>query len=71
MDIGLSGYATYIQAGASHLTLFYYDHLQALLGGIFSGAVAPRPRTDDADIEHISGRTADDSVIVHFSIVDK
>ena len=71
MNVGLSGYTPYIKAGASYLILFYDDNLQALLSGIFSGAVATRPRTDDADVEDVSGRTADHSIIVHFSVGDK
>ena len=50
MDIGLCGDATYIQASASHLRVFEDHDLQALFGGIFSGAVATRSRADNNEI---------------------
>ena len=50
MHIGLGGYAAPVETGASHLLLFDDSHLQALLGSIFSGAVASRPRADNHQI---------------------
>ena len=50
MDIGLRGDAAYIQTGASHLRAFEDHDLQALFGGIFSGAVATRSRADNNEI---------------------
>ena len=47
VNIGLGGYAAPVQAGAPHLVLLDNHHTQPLLGGIFSGAVATRPRADD------------------------
>jgi hypothetical protein len=45
VDIGLGRDAPTIQAGASYLVLFYYDHLQTLVGSIFSGSVTTRSGT--------------------------
>ena len=50
MHIGLGRYTTYIQACTTHLRAFEDDHLQALLGSIFSGAVTTRARADDHQI---------------------
>ena len=50
VDIGLRGDAAYIQTGASHLRAFKDHDLQALFGGIFSGAVATRSRADNNEI---------------------
>ena len=47
VDIGLRGDAAHIEAGAAHVVALEDDNLQTLLGGIFSGAVTPRPRADD------------------------
>ena len=48
VNIRLGRNTTAVQAGASHFAFLYDNHLQALLGCIFSGAVATRPRTDNA-----------------------
>ena len=50
MHIGLGGDTTHIQAGATYLRTFEDNHLQALLSGIFSGAVTTWARADDNQI---------------------
>ena len=50
MDIGLRGDTADIEAGASDIGVLEDDDLQALLGGIFSGAVTSWPRADDDQI---------------------
>ena len=50
MHIGLGGYAPHIEAGAAHVCTFEDGDLQPLFGGIFSGAIASWPRTDDNQI---------------------
>lgn len=50
VDIGLGGDAAHIEACAAHLASLEDRDLQTLSGGIFSGAVATRPRTDDNQI---------------------
>ena len=50
MHIGLRGNTADIEAGASDMIPFEDRHLQALLGGIFSGAVAAWASADDNEI---------------------
>ena len=50
MDIGLGGNATHVETGATSLGALEDDDLQALLGGLFSGAVPTRARADDDEI---------------------
>ena len=50
VDIGLRWDAAYIETGAAHVVTLEDDDLQALLGGIFSGAVTSRPRTNNDQI---------------------
>ena len=47
MNVGLRRYTTHIQTGSSHVVTFEDCDLQAVLGGIFSGAVTSRPRAND------------------------
>ena len=47
MHVGLGGDTTHIQAGTTNLGTFEDNHLQALLSGIFSGAVTTWARADD------------------------
>ena len=47
MDVGLRGDAADIKTGASHLRALEDRDLQALFGGVFSGAVTAWPRADD------------------------
>ena len=47
VNVGLGGYAATVEAGAADLVLLDNNYLQALTGGIFSGAVASGPRADD------------------------
>jgi hypothetical protein len=47
MHIGLGGDTPHIETGAAHLSALEDNDLKALFGGIFSGAVATRPRADD------------------------
>ena len=53
MDIGLRRDTAHIQTRAAHVARLKDNHLQTLLSGIFSGAVATRPRTDDNQIRLI------------------
>ena len=50
MDIGLRGDTADVETGASDIGVLEDDDLQALLGGIFSGAVTAWPRADDDQI---------------------
>ena len=50
MDIGLRGYTADIKTGTAHLASLKDYDFQALLGGIFSGAVSSRSRADDNQI---------------------
>ena len=45
MDVGLRGDTADIETGASHLRALEDRDLQALFGGVFSGAITTRPRT--------------------------
>jgi hypothetical protein len=53
MHIGLRGYAAYIKTRTTNVVALEDDDLQALLGGIFSGAVTTRARADDNQISFI------------------
>ena len=50
VDVGLRGDAAEIETGASHLRALEDRDLQALFGGVFSGAVTAWTRTDDDQI---------------------
>ena len=50
VDIGLRGDAAHIETSTTHVVALEDDDLQALLGGIFSGAVTAWPRADDDEI---------------------
>ena len=50
VNVGLRGDAADIETGASHLRALEDRDLQALFGGVFSGAVTAWPRADDDQI---------------------
>jgi len=50
MDVCLGRDAATVQAGATDLILLDDNDLQALVSGIFCGAVASRPRADNQHI---------------------
>ena len=66
MDVGLGGNAPHVQTCTTNIVGLEDNYLQSLFGGIFSGAVTARSRTDD---EKVGRRTADHSTIVHLAIV--
>jgi hypothetical protein len=50
MNIGLSRYTPHIETSSTNIRTLEDYHLQTLFGGIFSGAVPTRARTDDNQI---------------------
>ena len=50
VNVGLGGDAAHVETRASNLSALEDNNLEALLGGIFSGAVPTRARTDDNQI---------------------
>jgi hypothetical protein len=50
MDVGLGGYAAHVETGATNVSFLENNDLQALLGGIFSGAITAWACADNNQI---------------------